>query len=72
MLRPNLTQADLSEVDRLIALTNVCGGTSLDPVHMSMNMSRRMSGIRLAALRRSAEILGLDDGIEDDPESEDE
>ncbi len=52
MDRPNLTPADLEEVDRVIDLARACEN-HVDPF-------RGMSGIKTNALLRAAEILGID------------
>jgi len=50
MERPNLTQADLDEVDRLLALANAC---------RSSDLLFQEQSIKASALSRAAEILGV-------------
>lgn len=67
MQRPNLTERDLAEVDRLVALANACSRAS-----DSLGFPSRTNTIQAAALVRSAEILGIDTGTDVDKAGEQE
>jgi hypothetical protein len=59
MKRPNLKQQDFDEVDRLVAIVNA---SSSDPI---LSQTKELSNIRIVALERAAEIMGITKGEED-------
>jgi hypothetical protein len=71
MDRPELKQRDLEEVDRLVAIANACNRA----VFPELPSKQKPNIIRLAALERAAEIMGLsldDQEGADDAEETDE
>jgi hypothetical protein len=69
MDRPELKQRDLEEVDRLVAIANACNRA----VFPELPSKQKPNIIRLAALERAAEIMGLslDEETDEDTKEED-
>jgi hypothetical protein len=63
MSRPDLKQKDLEEVDRLVAIATVCktDHTAQQP---------KLSNIRVSAIERAAEIMGIREGKENNEETD--
>lgn len=60
MERPNLKQVDLDEVDRLVNIADSCNGSD------DTGNKTKTNNIRIAALERAAQIMGIVKGDEDE------